>query len=255
MDLIAFELSGKSAFFKKPDVNANTYFTYSHIHKIALFGLLGAIIGLGGHQEQSFDIRKNGHTEENQFPQFYAKLHNIKVAIVPESNRGYFSKKIQTFNNTVGYASGEAGGNLVVREQWLEKPKWTIYLANGKQNSEEIFYKLKEYLFSSKSEYIPYLGKNDHPAIIRNVREPEVKKVEKTERIDSIFYSKGVFYKKRGTTDGGNAHYFDEWVPVRLNEWFNAYEFEKITFTNRKIDSVPASINLFEIEEKVLSFI
>ncbi|MED4936392.1 CRISPR-associated protein Cas5 [Heyndrickxia coagulans] len=45
---LAFELRGRTAFFKKPDVNANIYFTYSHIHKIALLGMLGAILGLKG---------------------------------------------------------------------------------------------------------------------------------------------------------------------------------------------------------------
>jgi CRISPR-associated protein Cas5h len=253
LELIAFELSGRTGFFKKPDVNANIYFTYSHIHKIALLGLLGAIIGLGGHQEQHIDIQTNGRTEKNEFPQFYSELRHLKVAIVPHGDRGYFLKKIQSFNNTVGYASKEAGGNLIVREQWLENPHWTIYIAENQIN-QEIFEKIKEYLTTSACEYIPYLGKNDHPAVIDHVRLIESKKIDSTNRIDSLFYPDGVVFKRRGTT-GGNGHYFEEWIPVRLNKEFNAYELKKVAFTNRLIDDVPDSMELVEAEGKVLSFL
>jgi len=66
MKAISFELSGKTAFFKKPDVNAYVY----------------------------------------------------------------FSKKIQIFNN----ASKEIGGNLIVREQWLENAKWQIIVFDDGSN-------------------------------------------------------------------------------------------------------------------------
>ena len=57
---IKFKLSGKTAFFKKPDVNEYAYFTYNNIHKIALLGMLGAVIGLGGYNQQ----------KENKYPEF-----------------------------------------------------------------------------------------------------------------------------------------------------------------------------------------
>lgn len=50
----------------------------------------------------------------------------MKIAILPLNNKGIISKKIQIFNNSVGYASKEQGGNLIVKEQWLENPKWEI---------------------------------------------------------------------------------------------------------------------------------
>ena len=40
MEAVRFTLSGRTAFFKKPEVNAYYYFTYSQIHKIALMGVL-----------------------------------------------------------------------------------------------------------------------------------------------------------------------------------------------------------------------
>ena len=42
MEAVRFTLSGRTAFFKKPEVNAYYYFTYSQIHKIALMGMFGA---------------------------------------------------------------------------------------------------------------------------------------------------------------------------------------------------------------------
>ena len=46
MKAVSFNLSGKFAHFKKPDVNSNVYFTYSHIHKVALLRVFGAILRL-----------------------------------------------------------------------------------------------------------------------------------------------------------------------------------------------------------------
>jgi CRISPR-associated protein Cas5h len=125
MKAISFKLSGKTACFRKPDVNVYTYFTYNNIHKPALLGLLGAIIGLGGYtqlHDENEQLKKAKQPLNDKYPEFYEKLQNLKVSIVPLAPNGYFSKKIQTFNNSVGYASFEQGGNLVVREQWLENP-------------------------------------------------------------------------------------------------------------------------------------
>ena len=48
---LKFELSGKYAMFKKPDVNA-VNLTFGQIHKVALMGLLGAIAGYNGYEQQ-----------------------------------------------------------------------------------------------------------------------------------------------------------------------------------------------------------
>lgn len=174
---IKFELSGNTAFFKKPDVNECVYFTYNNIHKIALLGILGATIGLEGYTQQG----------KKQYPEFYEKLKELKISIVPDKTKnGIYTKKIQTFNNSVGYASFEEGGNLIVREQWIENPKWIIYLLINQSIEKEIEEKLENYLVNGKTVYIPYLGKNEHPAVIKNVEVIELGE-EKLEYIDSIF--------------------------------------------------------------------
>lgn len=35
---------------------------------------------------------------------------------------------VEAFNNSVGYVSQEEGGNLIIKEQWIEKPNWDIYI-------------------------------------------------------------------------------------------------------------------------------
>jgi CRISPR-associated protein, Cas5h family len=134
---------------------------------VALLGLLGAILGLKGYNEQG---------KNDKYPEFYEKLNNIKIAIVPLTKyNGIFSKKIQVFNNSVGYASQEQGNNLIIREQWLENPRWKIFINLESKVETNLLEKLEDYLINSKAIYIPYLGKNDHYANISNVELLELK--------------------------------------------------------------------------------
>jgi len=195
---LKFDLSGRNAFFKKPDVNVKVYFTYNNIHKIALLGLLGAIIGLKG-------WRNNALFEEEvpEYPEFYTELKSLSVSILPVATKGYFPKKIQYFNNSVGYASKEAGGNLQVYEQWLENPKWTIYLKND-GIKPELWELLTNNLKSGNSFYIPYLGKNDFPACINNVEEVVINK-KRSDFIDSLFI--GELDLIQGILENGHVKY------------------------------------------------
>ena len=45
-----------------------------------------------------------------RYPEFYNKLKDLKISIKPLSQNGYFNKKIQVFNNSVGYANGMVSG-------------------------------------------------------------------------------------------------------------------------------------------------
>ena len=128
MEAVRFTLSGRTAFFKKPEVNAYYYFTYSQIHKIALMGMFGAILGYARYAQKNWQIMKKGQEIAVEYPEFYEKLHELKISIVPKNERGYIPKKVQIFNNSVGYASEEQGGNLIIKEQWLENPEWDIYV-------------------------------------------------------------------------------------------------------------------------------
>ena len=92
METVKFTLSGQTAFFKKPDVNEYCYFTYGHIHKVALLGMLGAIAGYKGYSAKR-QAAKKSKTLIEDYPEFYEKLRQIKVAIVPKNDKGYIPKK------------------------------------------------------------------------------------------------------------------------------------------------------------------
>lgn len=140
MQALKFRLKGKHAFFKIPAVNSYYYFTYAQIHKVALLGIFGAILGYDGYQQMQ---------KEDRFPEFYERLQALKVSVIPCVKNGIFLKKVQTFNNSIG--SLEQGGNLIVQEQWLEKPEWLIYVLLDCEESEklaEMLEKKAEHLYS-----------------------------------------------------------------------------------------------------------
>jgi CRISPR-associated protein Cas5h len=246
-EVLKFNLSGKVAFFKKPDVNAKIYFTYNNIHKVALLGILGAIIGLKGY-------RNNDLFGEDKkiYPEFYEQLHSLKVSIIPNSNKGYFTKKIQYFNNSVGYASDEEGGNLMVFEQWLENPSWTIYVMNNTAGVEKkVWDKLNDYLLTGKTVYIPYLGKNDFPASITDVSSIDVKPCS-ADFIHSLFIGELSDLDDEETIDGNNAFIFTEYAPISIEKGINFYKFARMIYTNCKIKN-PGDCT-YLCEDKVLSF-
>jgi len=252
MKAIYFELKGKTAFFKKPDVNIETYFTYNNIHKIALLGLLGAIIGLKGYTQQK---KSNKNTLGEDYPEFYKKLQRLKIAIVPQAEKGYFNKKIHIFNNSVGYASKEEGGNLIIREQWLENPAWKIFILDDHSIDNKTFEKIKINLLNKKCEYIPYLGKNDHFAQIAISKIIEVIKINKIDHINSLFPLGLVKFDGDNCFDGRNPFVFKETSPVRLNKELNFYEYEELAFTNLKIKQINDTDNICKYGDLVLFFI
>lgn len=253
MKALSFEISGKTAIFKKPEVNSYAYFTYNNIHKPALLGLLGAIIGLDGYNklyDENIENKKNKKPLNDSFPKYYEKLKDLKISIIPknckEQNTGYFTKKIQTFNNSVGYASKELGGNLIVREQWLENPKWQILIID---NETKIYEKIKEYLLDKKAVFIPYLGKNDHPANIDFVEVINLESSEGFEKIDSLFVDD---YFEINDRAGRRVlpFIFKEVSPVSLQKDFHFYEYKNLIFTNQKLSLKSEYKNIYSFEDK-----
>lgn len=246
---LKFTLRGETAFFKKPDVNTFLYFTYSNIHKVALLGVVGAILGLGGYNEQ----------QEQIYPEFYEKLKDLKVAIVPKNTVGtkgnycMFGKKVQVFNNSVGYASKEAGGNLIVKEQWLEKPVWDIYILD----THRLFEELRDRMLKSQYIYIPYLGKNDHPATIEEVEEVELQEAKGTYRIDSLFLKEHFEEEEdeldMGTGSAGRYFKYEEKLPMALEETQNQYYLASFMMTSKEMAPI-GNVVLYKHKGKILYF-
>lgn len=245
-EAIKFVLSGNLAFFKKPDVNAKIYFTYNNIHKVALLGLLGAIVGLKGYRNNELFGE-----ETSDYPEFYEKLSPLKVSIIPNTDRGYFTKKIQYFNNSVGYASKEEGGNLMVHEQWLEDPSWIIYLMNDNAMDENLWDKLCDYLLNKKSVYIPYLGKNDFFADISDAEKVNLK--ERTDNfIHSLFIGELERVDEDETINDDPPFIFTEYAPVGIEKKYNFYRFDRTIFTNCMVDL--SDLTVYSDKNKNIAF-
>lgn len=243
MELLKFTLKGDFAFFKKPDVNTYLYFTYGHIHKVALLGMFGAILGYNGYNQMKF--AKKYQNKPAVYPEFYAKLSNLQVAVIPHSSN--FSRKVQVFNNSVGYASKEVGGNLIVKEQWLENPAWDIYIQTDSAQGSE----LKQRLLDRQFVYLPYLGKNDHPADILDVRVlADVNVAEDCSYIDSIFTKSDFAFESDITK---RIYKYEEQLPIALNCDTNNYEFATFVYTNATLSKL-SDIVVYDANGKNIVF-
>ena len=151
--------------------------------------------------------------------------------IIPGAEKGFIRKKIQVFNNSVGYASGEQGGNLIVKEQWLEEPSWDVYVL---LDCEEAI-KLCDALQEKKCVYIPYLGKNDHFADISNVC---VKKADEVKcgkgKVASLFpREKGVLQTSSDFWEDEEMTFkYEEELPEQLDGWTNNYILQSFIYTD-----------------------
>lgn len=247
MKILRFILKGDHAFFKKPDVNEFVYFTYSNIHKIALMGIFGSILGLKGYNQQD--------KKKDVYPEFYQKLKDIEVSIVPMTKySNMFAKKIQTFTNTVGYANKD--GTLIVKEQWLENPSWEIYV----KIDSDITEKLADYIVHRKSEFIPYLGKNDHFAVIENAEIIEdissMSDLNTIKNLSCLFIDDMVSLSGKYSEDDDDdesPYKYAERLPYKLEEKTNLYELSKFTYTNMEIDHFEVD-EVYKIEGKNIVF-
>ena len=240
MEILHFTLKGQNAFFKKPDVNTYVYYTYGNVHKVALLGMLGAVLGYDGYTKMhGYEKQKKQLQPKKSYPEFYEKLKNIKISILPSKkfSNGVIPKKVQAFNNSVGYASKEAGGNLIVTEQWLEKPEWEICIL---LDCEEAL-KIKEKLCSHKCIYYPYLGKNDHPADIVDVKVEKANQIsEKMGKIscfvpEDLGELSNLNNKKKKELKFPISFIYKEALPIDMDGWTNQYIMKKMLYTDGSI--------------------
>lgn len=229
METLTFKLSGETGFFKQPDVNTYQYYTYGHIHKIALLGIFGAILGLDGYNQQN---------KSDSYPEFYTQLQHLKVAVCPLNEEGYIPKKVQVFNNSVGYASKEEGGNLIVKEQWLEKPAWQIYLLFENSEEDLLLQNLRNRLLEKRFVYLPYLGKNDHYANIEGIEvyPAEMLSPDSPVRIHSLFPKLSGALVPQDDLFSADIEELDfkyeERLPLTIDSYSNQYQTIPFIYTN-----------------------
>lgn len=180
--LVSIDLKSDFGFFRKPDINNTVYQTYNMLHRPAVLGILGAILGLDGYKEQK------------KMPQYFEKLQDLKVGIEPLFHeKGNYQKTVIKYNNTVGYANKSANGTLNVEETTLIKPSYRVYvLLELDTDYHSLLY---EYLQKGKAEFLPYFGKNEFSAWWDGFKPYDFQFIEKPLNdinIKSIFLKKDV---------------------------------------------------------------
>lgn len=261
--LISVDLRAQFGFLKKPDTNEGIYLTYNCLHKPALLGILGAIVGLGGYA-QAYSVSKD------LLPEYYRKFKSLKVGIHPlESAKGNYQKTVISYNNSVGYAN-EDGGTLIVHEQTLLRPAYRIFLLLN--TNDELEHRLYQNLESNESIFIPYLGKNDFQLWWGNFTPYDYEPnyiPQKSYQIETLFI------KKQGTTirestEDARAAIFDfsepmtsdffiyfENLPVEFDEQIKHYRQASFVFTNKKLkkDYMLENLCLLKKEGKVIQLV
>lgn len=249
--LISFDLQSNFAFFKKPDYNDGMLLSYNMLHKPALLGILGAIIGLEGYQKKG------------ELPVYYTRLSSIPVGIEPlegAHERGNFAKTAVKYTNTVGYANKD--GNLLVEETMLIRPAYRCYLLLSMENTDEV--KLYQNIANGQAEFIPYLGKNEFQAWWNNVMEYEgAPLIPKTNfKVTSLFIKDGILKGKKVKANfsfsamtmlNANSYCYFERLPVGFSEQLWQYEMAEFAFTDWVLKPDAEISNLYEVSSNGLT--
>ncbi|MCK5520798.1 MAG: type I-B CRISPR-associated protein Cas5 [Candidatus Marinimicrobia bacterium] len=251
--LISFIIKSEKGFLKKPDINDGIYLTYNMLHKPALLGILGAIIGLGGY-------KKNG-----VLPEYYLALKDLPIGIKPvDDEKGNFQKTLVYYTNTTGFANegeNKAGATHLINEQTLIKPSYKIYLMLDMDNEHQK--QLYENLKNQKAEYLPYLGKNDY-SLWWDKDEVEEYEWENTGKSSNIIIST-IFKKdqaimdhvvkaigRKALAEQKNYYYYFECLPISFNDKLFQYTMADFAYTNATLaDTIDVNSNgLLKIKNK-----
>ncbi|WP_080902795.1 type I-B CRISPR-associated protein Cas5b [Parabacteroides sp. Marseille-P3160] len=247
MKLISFDLKADFAFFRKPDTNATINLSYNIIHRPAVLGILGAILGL------------EGYKEKGKLPQYYEVLKDVRIGIEPLNHEmGNYAKTTIKYSNTVGYAN--KGTNFLTEELTLVNPEYRIYLLLDEDD------KYQKQLISSiqkgYAEFIPYLGKNEFTAWWNAESYKEYYFTEKPiegerVKIKSIFYKKYILKNNTEAPFPDLLNFDDEETPFiyfeRLPKGFDLalmqYDIAEFAYSNYLIKNAQQLDNLLFIDE------
>lgn len=237
MEYIKFTLSGKFAFFRdcyRNDVEVS----YPHIHRPALIGMMGAVLGMRGRESDM---------------QYWSELKSVGTAIIPSALK--FKTHRDTLTNTTGLSSKE--GNQIIHRCLLVDPSWDIYL---KQNHvrDEVWEELKRRLLERDFVYELGLGRKTHFAEVDGVELGKMELIENGEvdNIDSIIYASDV-----GVIDEIEQRRLKFTAPVSLKEVAGRWEHvsDKLFFSRQfsRLENLglAESVEIYATEEVDLRFL
>ena len=260
--LISIDLYADFGMLKKPDTNEPVYLTFNMLHKPALLGILGAIIGL------------EGFKEKGKLPEYYKKLNDLKIGIQPIEKdektgkvfceNGNFQKSTVKYNNATGLANkgdgGKSGATLNIIEQFLIAPAFRCYFLLDLEN--ENHQKIDKNLENYHAEYLPYLGKNEF-----SVWWEEYHKYDEIKDFDfSKEYKIGiVFYKNEAVNNHiakalgramrqelKNRFVYFERLPVSYDEQLYQYNYNDFVYTNARFKAELKIENIKIIDKQTL---
>ena len=254
--VISVDFFADFGFFKKPFSNEklDLYLTFNMLHKPAMLGILGSILGLSGY-------KKN-----RELPEHYEKLKSLRVGIEPiEKNKagrilhenGIFPKTNVKYNNAVGYANETEyplkirGGTILnIHEQIIVAPAYKCYILFDNSIELKLQSKLAEYLKNSYAEYLPYFGKNEFSCWWEkeSYKEYELYDIDKDNSfaVDSIFYLTESSLKESKSslsvsdffnTEKSSPYAYFERLPIGFTKVEDSYQYEieKFIYSNFKI--------------------
>jgi CRISPR-associated protein Cas5h len=252
MKLISFDVASNFGFFRKPETNNTLNVSYNMIHKPAILGLLGAVIGLKGYEKK------------DELPEYYQKLSGLKVGIAPlEHDSGNFPKTPIKYSNTVGYAN--KGSNFLTEELTLIAPKYKVYLLLDDTVVEQ--QKLYKNIKERKAEYIPYFGKNEFTAWWENFEEYQFElaiiSVDQKVQIQTLFIKNQIISANSETSSAEldfldfdivetkeNPFMYFERLPVGFDTELMQYKLEEMVFTNYLIKNTDRMPNVYQLNNQ-----
>lgn len=240
MEILKFTVSGQGASFTRPHFNSIVS-SYSHIHKVALLGMIGAIIGI----EKAEEHPKTSKYTFRTAPDFYLELEDLEVSIVPHKV-SFFSKE-DVITDTTGYSNDSS--TYVAKYQTLLSPAWDIYI---KKSDNPHYETLKEFLLNGEAVYTPYLGRNHWWATIDNVEVLTGEETFDVETIDSLFPEINVETEENDDFLVDRI-YFREFMPVELEEILMQYQEQVLALTNDIV--ISSTKPLVQCDNKTLYFI
>jgi len=159
MNILKFDLYSNFCYFQDK-VNIKSNISFPSIHRPALLGMLGAILGFDG-----FSKVKN-----NNSILYIEHLNSIEVGIVLK-NTSFEYSKVKTTDSTLLDISNERNRQTLKTEYIINNPSFEIYLKiPDKELFEEIYFRLK----NRKYHFEPSLGKSYFFANIKNVEKVSI---------------------------------------------------------------------------------
>lgn len=256
--LISFDIKADFGCMKKPDVNDGLMLTFNVLHKPALLGILGAIVGL------------KGYSKTKELPEYYQVFKDLKVGIEPLlHDKGNFTKTVIKYTNTVGYANKNEegkGATQIIEEQTLVAPAYRCYilLDTDIDIQKELYDRISKY----EAVYLPYLGKNECATwfwvddtegygfkeydTVKNFKPNSVFKIQ------SLFIrdyplkdnkAKPKFSPSAKSIINQSSFAYFERLPLRFDESLFQYELAEFAYSDWFFQSESVAEDLFEISK------